>query len=92
MSVKTYEIVKQYVFWVEGLDDTVKGRISRNLDPNAGQPFLWEISLHYKPSVTAGGVYYPSVVSADTLEHAEMLLFAYAKAFTNIDVKANENF
>lgn len=91
MSVKTYEIVKQYMFWVEGLEHTVKGRISRSLDPNAGEPFRYEISHHYKPSAKAG-VYYPSVVSADTLEHAEMHLFAYANAFTNIGVKANEDY
>ena len=92
MGVKTYEVIKQYVFWVDGLDYTVKGRISRNLDPNAGQPFLWEISHHYKPSETAAGVYYPSVVSAGTLEDAERFLFAYANAFTNIGVKANDDF
>ena len=92
MGVKTYEIVKQYVFWVDGLDYTVKGRISRNLDPNVGEPFRWEISHNYKPSKTAGTRYYPSVVSAGTLEDAEMHLFAYANAFTNIGVEANKYF
>ena len=92
MGVKTYEIVKEYLFWVDELDYTVKGRISRNLDPNVGEPFRWEISHNYKSSKTAAGVYYPSVVSAGTLEDAEMHLFAYANAFRNIGVKANEYF
>jgi hypothetical protein len=93
MGVKTYEIVKQYMFDVNGLDYKVKGRIWRNLDPNAEQhPFGWQISHHCKPSESAGGVYYPSAVSARTLEEAEMLLFAYAKSFTNIGVKPNEDF
>jgi hypothetical protein len=91
MSVEIYEIVKQYLFWVDGLDYKVKGRISRNLKPNVGEPFMWEISHHYKPSDKAG-VYYPSKVSAGTLEDAERLLLIYAKAFTNIGVKANEDF
>ena len=91
MGVKTYEIVKEYLFWVDELEYTVKCRISRNLDPNAGEPFRWEISHNCKSLKTAG-VYYPSVVSAGTLEDAEMHLFAYANAFTNIGVKANEYF
>lgn len=91
MSVKTYVVVKEYLFWVDELDCTVKDRISRNLAPNVGEPFKWEISHNYKPSRTAG-VYYPSVVSAGTLEDAEMHLFAYANAFTNIGVEANKYF
>ena len=92
MGVKTYEVLKEYVFWVDGLDYTVKGRISRNLNPNVGEPFTWEISHHYKPSETAAGVYYPSVLSAGTLEDAERHLLAYANAFTNIGVKADNYF
>ncbi len=91
MTVHKYEVVKQYVFWVEGLSHTVKARITRNLDPGETRPFTWEISHHYKPSAGAG-VYYPSEVSALTIEVAKRLLFMYAEMFTNIGVTPNQNY
>lgn len=91
MNMHIYEVVKQYVFFVEEASLTVKGRISRSLDPNSLKPFHWEISHHWKPS-QAAGTYYPSATSGDTVENTEALLFAYAKAFTNIDIKPNESY
>ena len=67
MTVQTYEVVKQYVFWVGGLSHTVKGRISRNLDSMNAEPFMYEISHHYKPSESAAGVYFPSKLSFSTI-------------------------
>lgn len=92
MSVQVYEVVKEFVFWVEGLPHTVRGRITRHTDAQDTQRFMWEISHNYKPSASAAGVYYPSRVSAGTQEEAERMLFAYALAFTSIGVKANENY
>ncbi len=82
MAVETYEIVKQYVFRVEGLSHSVKARILRNLDGGSTQPFRWKISHRW-------GDYNPSKVSAPTIKEAEEFLLAYARGFTNSGVTEN---
>ncbi len=90
MRVYSYEVIKQYVFWMDELGQTVKARISRNLDSTSAKPFSWDISHHWRPSPGAG-FYFPSALSAITLENAEALMLAYAKSFTS-DVIGNASF
>jgi len=91
LKIYSYEVVKQYIFWVENLPHTVKARVSRNLDPTVELPYRWEISHYYKPS-GAGGVYHPSKLSAETQKEAEQFMRIYAEFFTDIGVTQNENY
>lgn len=89
MQTHKYEVVKQFVFFVEGLEPVIRGRIVRNLDP-AATPFMWQISHHWKPREGAG-FYHPSVTSGKSLEDVEQKLFAYADSFTNM-IKEDPNY
>jgi hypothetical protein len=89
MNVKTYEVVKQYIFVIEEAPFIIKGRVSHNLDSNDPRPFMWEISHYYSHSQ---GAYLPSKIQAETFKDAEAFLLLYAKAFTNIGIEPNESF
>lgn len=90
MTTHTYEVIKQYVFHVDNLKHSIKGRISQAVGEGE-QSFMWEISHNYKPTENAG-VYYPSATRGKSLREAELLLFTYAENFTGIGVVENENF
>lgn len=76
------EVVKQFRFYVNGLDTEVRGEIRKQVAPTAPYPYQWWISHHYRPSATAVGIYYPSRTTADSAEEAEAMLMAYASNFT----------
>lgn len=79
------EILKEYVFSVEGVEHPIYGRVVQT-DEVEHLPFRWDISHYYRPSESAATVYIPSRHHADSFEEAESLLLAYADAFTDIDV------
>jgi len=91
MKVTTEKVVSEFIAQVDGLEFVVKGRITELMDTETDRKFYWSISHHYRPSETAG-VYYPSTVSAKTIEEAEFLLLAYMKNFTSIGVVPNQYF
>ena len=86
----TYEVVKEYVLIVEGLDFSVKGRISRLIKDSGVDEYYWDISHHYRPSEKAAGVYSPSKKTTHSFNEAEFLLSGYMKGFTTIGVTPNE--
>jgi len=87
--IETRKVVKEYVFTVDDLEHCVKGRICKNIESDV---YSWDISHYYRPSKNAATVYFPSKKSAPSLEETEFLLMAYARGFTNLDVKKNENY
>jgi len=83
------EVVKEYILHHDGLDFTVKGRITKIKGNDGVYTYEWSISHYYKPSEHAGGVHVPSSRSSISLKEAEDSLFAYMEAFTNIGIKQN---
>jgi hypothetical protein len=92
MYRKIAEIVGEYVLFVEGLSFSVKGRITKSTNQEGSEEFRWEISHHYRPSESAGGVYYPSVRESKSFDEVRQLLMAYMNCFTTIDVTPNEHY
>lgn len=73
-------IIKEYVFHVEGMEESVKARIMRDIEPLSGMgEYWWDISHLWK---TSGGVYSPSNRHGKTIESVESLMMAYARSFT----------
>lgn len=86
-----YEVVKEYVIHVEGLDFPVKGRVLKRHEPSKDDfTYMWEISHYCKPEETAIGVYIPSLNIANSFEEVEHMLLRYMRKFTNIGVKASD--
>ncbi|WP_237858056.1 hypothetical protein [Pseudomonas sp. PGPR81] len=91
MAVMTYKVIEELVFWVEGLDHPVKGRIVFTEDAtDACGGYFWEISHTYKPTADAAGPYRPSRRNARTLEEARDLLLGYAENFQTFSVHAEK--
>jgi hypothetical protein len=90
MSVSRFRVVGEYVFWIEGLGFSVKGRVSQDLDPATKDlEYMWEISHYHKPAHGAADVHIPSKSRAASREEAEKLLLAYAESLTTLGVKVN---
>ncbi len=77
MEIERSEIIKQFTYWIEGLDYPIHSRISK-LDDGR---FTWEISHHYSPE-KGRDVYYPSASVGHRLEEMEHVLDEYVKNFT----------
>ena len=75
------EVVKQFEFDVPALRHPIKGKIVKYTSANGKSRYHWSISHHYKPTASAAGVYFPSHVTDDSLEEAEMSFRAYAGNF-----------
>ena len=93
MAVSSFEIVREFVFWIEGLDHVVKGRVMRKIAPAQKKfPVSWQISHYYKPSKGAASIHIPSKTIASSSKDAEKLLRLYADTFTTIDVEPNQHY
>ena len=92
MKTSVEKVVSQFIAQVDGLEFAIKGRITELVDTETNSKFQWSISHHYRPSESAAGVYYPSALSAKTVEEAEFLLLSYMKNFTSIGVVPNQYF
>ena len=90
MPIYLYEVVKENVLIVQGLNHSVKGRITRLIKDAGVEEYYWDISHNYRPSESAGGIYYPSKKTTNSFEEAEFLLLMYMRGFTTIDVTPNE--
>ncbi|MFZ2524032.1 MAG: hypothetical protein WAW87_01820 [Candidatus Ferrigenium altingense] len=91
MDKYIFEIVKEYVLKHDNLDFSVKGRVTKTVRDDVDEHY-WEISHHYRPTVSSGGRYYPSHVKTKTFEDAENLLLMYMEGFTDIDVALNKSY
>jgi hypothetical protein len=70
------EIVKEFIFHVDGLEESLKSRIMRDLEPIANMgAYSWDISHLW-------GGYSPSSRHAKTYEDAESSMMAYAMSFS----------
>jgi hypothetical protein len=86
------KIKQEYVLSVDGLDFSIKGRISERINGTPEQRFSWRISHYCRPSEKAAGVYYPSKLSFSTFKDAEETLLSYLTSFTTIDVTPNNRY
>ncbi len=88
MTVTSSEIIKQFVYQVDGLNYNVYGRIVKIIEE--GEVFYrWEISHNYKPAQNAG-IYYPSTISGNSATEMEEHLRVYAENFTaEFEVREN---
>jgi len=86
------EVVKQFEFDAEPLTHPIKGKIVRYTSEDGDVHYRWSIRHHYKPAAGAG-VYFPSVLTASSLEDAENHFSLYAGSFVaTFEVKRNENY
>lgn len=75
------EILHEYVFHVDGMSETVKARIMRDLDPDGHSgEFSWDISHFCKEGY--GNRH------AATIEEAQALLRKYAESLTADNIYA----
>ena len=86
------KIKQEYVLSVDGLDFSVKGRISERINGTPDQRFSFRMSHYCRPSEKAATVYYPSKVSFSTFNDAEESLLSYLTSFTTIDVTSNKGY
>jgi hypothetical protein len=77
---RSSEVLKEYIFHVEGMDESVKARLTRDLEPikEMGE-YSWDISHLWH---TEGGVYSPSSRHGKVYKDVEALMFAYANSFS----------
>jgi hypothetical protein len=69
------EILHEYVFNLDGMSESIKARIMRDLEPNEHTgPYSWDISHFCKDG--SGNRH------AETLVEAKKLLLAYTKSLT----------
>lgn len=89
-----YEIVKEFIMPVAGLNYNIKGRILKRKkgDDSLNVDFQWEVSHYYKPSEEASGVYIPSSKFGNTYDIVEVHLLAYMYGFKDIDIQLNKNY
>lgn len=90
MHIYLFEIVKEYVLRIEGLDHSVKGRVVKLIKDTGAEEYTWDISHNYRPSESAAAVYYPSEKTTNSFKETESLLLQYMNGFTKIDVTPNE--
>ena len=91
MNISMDKVVSEFIARVDGLEFSIKGRITELLDVETDKKYYWSVSHYYSPSENARS-YSPSVRSTQTLKEAEFLLFAYLRSFTTIEVTTNEYF
>jgi hypothetical protein len=83
-------IVEEYVLWTKEVEYSVKGRVIEHVGgPNSDRSYEWEISHHYRPSLSAAAVYYPSARTGTSAAEVRALMLTYLKGFQNIDVEPN---
>ena len=66
----------EFIFSVEGINNQIKGRITETLDENKKQPFYWEVSHYYSPTLS-GHFHYPSVRDTCTFDEAYRVMTGY---------------
>lgn len=91
MKIYTEKVVSEFIARVDGLEFSVKGRVTKSIDPETDHKFNWSISHYYCPSENAGP-HYPSSSSVKTIGEAESLLLGYIRNFTCIRVVPNAFF
>jgi hypothetical protein len=91
MHISMEKVVTEFIARVNGLEFSVKGRITELLNAETDQKYYWSVSHYYCPTENAH-LYSPSVRSTKTIKEAEFLLFAYLENFTAIRVTTNEYF
>jgi hypothetical protein len=48
--VYVYEVIKQFRFHVEGIQDDVRGEVLHAVSPEVKHKYQWHISHHYAPA------------------------------------------
>ena len=92
MYTHLFEVMKEYIMFVEGLDFSVKGRVTQSTNQEGEDEFHWEISHYYRTKESAAAVYIPSKKTTKSFELTKSILMAYMKGFTTIGVKPNERY
>ncbi len=90
MQVTGYEIVKEYVFWMEKMPHILKGRIMRNIEDDSA-PYRWQCSHNHKPLLMSG-VYFPRSEYAETEVEAFTNLRAYVMTFDPLGASRNPDY
>jgi hypothetical protein len=89
---KVFEIVKEYIVSVKGIDFNIKARIKKDITPGDDLIYFWDVSHYYKPDENSADVYRPSLSFANSLEECERLLLKYLNKFTTYGIKPNDTY
>ena len=79
MVTSPRKVVQEYIFHVEGMEESLKARITLDIEPIEQMgAYSWDISHLWH---TQGGPYCPSTTHGKTFDEVENLLMAYAMSF-----------
>lgn len=87
MTVHKYEVVKEYVYFVPGLNEMVKARIIKSSITNG---VIWECSHCYQDA--GGKKAYESNHESDSVEWCESELDSYMSKFNADTAKINSEY
>ena len=76
-EIEKREIIKQFIYWIDGLDHPIHSRLSEFDDGR----FSWEIS-HYYRQAEGAGIRYPDPRVGHSLEEMDYFLNQYVNDFT----------
>ena len=79
MAADKFEIIKQFIYTISGLDHPVYVQIARI---NNSKWVHWDISHYYRPSVKPPNFFDPHPASTTSVSQAEIEIDAYIKKFT----------
>lgn len=87
---QTEKIIEEYVFMAENTEFSIKGRICEIITPSTVSPcYTWSVSHFYRPTESAK-TYHPSIITADSIEMARRLLFAYINGYSGLHLTPNK--
>jgi hypothetical protein len=92
MTIRVSRVIQEYVVWTDAVSYNIRGRVVEYLDGGPEERYGWEVSHHFKPSISALGVYHPSGVTGATVEEVTGQLLAYLRGFQNTNVEPNSRY
>lgn len=79
MVTSPRKVLQEYIFHVDGMEESLKARITLDLEPFEQMgAYSWDISHLWH---TEGGSYSPSSRHGKSFDEVEHMLMAYAKSF-----------
>ncbi len=79
MAADKFEIIKQFIYIIDGVGHPVYVQIERINNSNSVH---WDISHYYRPSVKPPNFLHPQLGTTPSISHAEAEIDAYIKKFT----------
>ena len=91
MKINIEKVVREFIIRIDGLNFSVKARVSETLTRVDAGKFYWSISHYYSPKEN-GHTQFPGVHTTLTVEDAETILMTYLKGFTTYGIQCNQDY